>query len=110
MRHIVAIALLVSASKVLGNVDMTTFVEATHYKNSGNWRFENLSDFPLKCNLGLVYTPRWSTSLPVKSPKLSEFPIEVRTTIGSRNIEIEPRGHRIHYRNDVGTFQCEVMQ
>lgn len=110
MRCIVAVALLVSASKVLGDVDMTTFVEATHYKNSGNWRFENLSDFHLKCNLGLVYTPRWRTSLPVKSPKLSEFPIEVKSTIGSRNFEIEPRGHRIHYRNDVGTFQCEVMQ
>lgn len=110
MRCIVAIALLVSASKVLGDVDITTFVEATHYKNSGNWRFENLSDFHLKCNLGLVYTPRWRTSLPLKSPKFTDSPVEVKSTIGSRNFEIEPRGSHVHYRNDVGTFQCEVMQ
>ena len=110
MRCIIAVALLVSASKVLGDVDMTTFVEGTHYKNSGNWRFENTSNYRLKCHVGLVDTPRWSTSLPPKSPKFTDSPVEVRSTIGTRDFEIEPRGFYVHYRNDVGTFQCEVVK
>ena len=69
MRCIIAVALLVSASRVLGDVDMTTFVEATHYKNSGNWRFENTSNYRLKCHVGLVDTPTVSythLTLPTK--------------------------------------------
>lgn len=104
-----AAVLLVGASKVLGDGDMTTFVKPTQY-SSGSWGFENTSNYRLKCHVGLVDTPRWSTSLPPKSPKFTDSPVEVRSTIGTRNFEIEPRGFYVHYRNDVGTFQCEVVK
>lgn len=109
VRRIVAVALLACASKVFGGVDMTGYVEMHQY-DSGAWRFENTSSARLKCHIGLVATPRWSTSLPPMSPSLSDSPIEVQSTIGTRNFFIEPRGVFFHARNDVGTVQCKVTR
>lgn len=109
MRRIVAVALLVGASKVSGGVDMTSYVEMDQY-DSGAWRFENTSNARLKCHIGLVATPRWSTSLPPMSPSLSDSPVKVESTIGTRNFFIEPNGVFYHARNDVGTLQCKVTR
>ena len=109
MRRIVAMVLLACASKVSGGTDMTSYIKMHQY-DSGAWRFENTSSARLKCHIGLVATPGWMTSTPQLSPSLSDSPIEVQSTIGTRNFFIEPRGVFFHARNDVGTVQCKVTR
>lgn len=86
--------------------DMTTWVQVKQFEH-GSWLFTNTSDYTLNCQIGLKEKPRWSTSLPPISPKPDKPPVEVKSTIGSRNFVIEPHSNHAHARNDVGTLYCE---
>ncbi len=86
--------------------DMTTKVEVFQYDH-GTWRFTNTTDKHLRCNMGLTEYPRWSTSLPPKSPSLEE-PLKVPGTIGNRNFDLEPYDSYVYARPNVGTVYCEL--
>lgn len=110
---IAVICLLVAASKVWGvhyddsrPDDMTTWVkmEKTKYNN---WHFTNTSDKLLVCQMGLTAPPRWSTSLPPMSPPVTKEDSLVKSTIGSRNFDLEPGQTYVYSRNEVGTLYCE---
>lgn len=110
---IVIICALVAAEKVLSDHyadfkpnDMTTWVEVKK-SDYGNWFFTNTSDKLLVCQIGLQSPPRWSTSLPPKSPSLLKEDVLVESTIGSRNFDLEPNQTFTYARNDVGTLYCE---
>lgn len=110
---IVVIAALVGASKVWGvhyddskPTDMTTWVEMEK-SQYGNWYFKNTSDKLIVCQIGLQSPPRWSTSVPPMSPALTKKDSLIKSTIGSRNFDMEPGQTYVHARNDVGTLYCE---
>ena len=110
---IVVICVLVAASKVWGvhydvarPNDMSTWVEMER-SQYGNWYFKNTSDKLLVCQIGLTAPPRWSTSLPPMSPALSKEHALVKSTIGSRNFDLDPNETHVYSRNDVGTLYCE---
>lgn len=86
--------------------DMTTWVEMEK-SQYGNWYFTNTSDKLLVCQIGLTAPPRWSTSLPPMSPALTKKDSLVKSTIGSRNFDLEPGQTYVYSRNEVGTLYCE---
>ena len=86
--------------------DMTTWVEMEKTKYN-NWQFTNTSDKLLVCQMGLTAPPRWSTSLPPMSPPVTKEDSLVKSTIGSRNFDLEPGQTYVYSRNEVGTLYCE---
>lgn len=86
--------------------DMTTWVEMEKTKYN-NWHFTNTSDKLLVCQMGLTAPPRWSTSLPPMSPPVTKEDSLVKSTIGSRNFDLEPGQTYVYSRNEVGTLYCE---
>ena len=110
---IVLICALIAAEKVFGvhyddsrPDDMTTWVEIEK-SQYGNWYFTNTSHKLLLCQIGLQSPPRWSTSLAPMSPSLTKKDSLVKSTIGSRNFDLEPGQTYVYARNDVGTLYCE---
>jgi len=110
---IVLICVLVAAERVFGvhyddtqPGDMTTWVEMKK-SQYGNWYFTNTSDKFIVCQIGLQSLPRWSTSRPPMSPALTKKDSLIKSTIGSRNFDLEPGQTYVYSRNDVGTLYCE---
>ena len=102
MKYLIALLIPV----VVSATDMTTQVDVFQYDH-GTWRFTNTTDKHLRCNMGLTEYPRWSTSLPPKSPSL-EKPFQVPATIGNRNFDLEPYDSYVYARENVGTIYCEL--
>ena len=103
MKYLIALVIPITVNAT----DMSTQVEVFQYEH-GAWSFTNTTDKHLRCNMGLTEYPRWSTSLPPKSPPFDKEPITVPGTKGNRNFDLEPNDTFVYARPNVGTIYCEL--